>query len=184
MYDRIHSAFSQKVYKELIDSGKTALATIGIPDWKPKVFQFTNERLQEKSRYYFSNDNTVWREMQGVCPMLPLLLNTFRADTLHSAEAICSNLQGCKWQNLPAAERKLLAEVQSHWQYQQLHVGKAYKNLEPVIASKSKYVLILSDESYLMMLKRIKSLLVLQLMMFSKEWMLIISEFQSSHCQI
>ena len=123
LYGRIHSTLSHKVYKELIESSKIALATTGVPDWKPKVFQFTNERLQENSRYYFSNDNAAWREMRRAYPMLPSLLNTFSTDTLHNWQSQ-DNLQqskGCQWRNLPAAERKLLAEVQS--QFQQLHVG-------------------------------------------------------------
>ena len=135
---RIHSALSQKVYHQLISSGKTASAAIGIPDWKPKVFQFTNERLEENSRFYFSNDNPVWRAVRGEYPELPSTFNTFRTDALRKAEAISNALKGCKWRNLPAGERKILAEVRSL--YPQLHVGKADKNLGPVIASRSMYV--------------------------------------------
>lgn len=138
LYGRVHSALSHKVYKNLIECGKKTSAAIGIPDWKPQVFQFTDERLQENSRYYFSNANPVWREVRGTYPQLPSILNTFRADVLRKAEAISSTLKGCKWQNLPAPERKLLAEVRS--QYPQLRVSKADKNMGPVIASESLYV--------------------------------------------
>ena len=167
---RIHSALSQKVYHQLISSGKTASAAIGIPDWKPKVFQFTNERLEENSRFYFSNDNPVWRAVRGEYPELPSTFNTFRTDALRKAEAISNSLKGCKWRNLPAGERKILAEVRSL--YPQLHVGKADKNLGPVIASRSMYVDALkrtlrdSANTY-------KSLLALEPTRFYKRWMLI-----------
>ncbi len=49
---RIHSALSQKVHFQLIQSNKTASAAFGLPDWRPKVFQFTNARLQENSRVF------------------------------------------------------------------------------------------------------------------------------------
>ena len=92
----------------------------------------------ENSRFYFSNDNHVWREVRGTYPSLPSVFNTFRKDTLRTAEAISKALPGCKWQNLPVAERKLLEEMRSH--HPHLRVGKADKGLGPVIASETLYV--------------------------------------------
>jgi hypothetical protein len=66
-----------------------------------------------------------------------LYLLTFRQNTLRTAEAISNALPGCKWQNLPFAECKLLEERSSL--YSQFRVVKADEGLGPGIISDSLY---------------------------------------------
>jgi hypothetical protein len=57
--------------------------------------------------------------------------------SLCTAEAISNALPGCKWQNLPFAERKLLEDRSSL--YPQFRVVKADKGLGPGVVSDSMY---------------------------------------------
>jgi hypothetical protein len=87
---RIYSILSHKVNYTVITNGKAATAAISTPDWRPKDFSIfnckTRGEISEKSRFCFTNDNYVWREVCGLYPSLPSVLITFRQYTLSAQQ--------------------------------------------------------------------------------------------------
>jgi hypothetical protein len=84
----------------------------------------------------FKDSNATWRAVRGIFPELPSLFTAFQDSAIEQANNISKALPGCKWQNLPIAERKILHDFLSQ---NRIVIKKADKNMGPVVASSEIY---------------------------------------------
>ena len=134
---RVYKTLSKAVHRDLILKGQEEARLIGIPRWKPMVFNHSDIVLKKQRSFFFSNANSTWRNNRGNFPELPSTLAVFETDVLRKAEAISKSLNGSKWQNLSVPERSAIRELRSS---PEIRVGNADKGMGPAIVSESIHV--------------------------------------------
>ena len=135
---RLIKTFNRFVCKDYIDKAHANAKSVGIVDWRPNKFPYTQDYYAEYTKDFFDvskPSGSVWKANQQACPKLQQFIESFKKETMDKTVEIAKRQIRFR-PNLSRDERKLFRNIQDR------NVGYniSDKNYGPVLYSRDLYL--------------------------------------------